>query len=298
MEQMSDDVLLEELKKRFLDTKKALHDMKVMNEKIEKLNVKLAESERLKTNFLSNIRNEINNPLTSILGMARQLVGPVKDEATKDLMAQMIYREAFDLDFQLRNIFMAAELEAGEARPNAVQADVVELVTGVMASFTHRAEEKKVSLELINRIEGQDGRKSIFVTDPAKLQIAIANLTANAIEYNREGKSVKVTVWKDGAVLHISIADEGVGLSEQEQKRLFERFHQLDQGASKKHKGHGLGLCITKAIVEMLGGKVFVAQPAAGGSLFTVVIPEASGASGDVFSEHGNEFIFEEGRSF
>ena len=83
MEQMSDDVLLEELKKRFLDTKKALHDMRVMNEKIEKLNVKLAESERLKTNFLSNIRNEINNPLTSILGMARQLAGPVKDEATK-----------------------------------------------------------------------------------------------------------------------------------------------------------------------------------------------------------------------
>ena len=58
-------------------------------------------------------------------------------------MAQMIYREAFDLDFQLRNIFMAAELEAGEARPNAVQADVVELVTGVMTSFNHRPRRKK-----------------------------------------------------------------------------------------------------------------------------------------------------------
>ena len=102
---------------------------------------------------------------------------------------------------------------------------------------------------------------------------------ANAIEYNREGKSVKVTVWKEDAVLHISIADRRHAASPSRSKtRLFERFHQLDQGASKKHKGHGLGLCITKAIVEMLGGKIFVAQPAAGGSLFTVVIPEASGA--------------------
>lgn len=298
MDQVTDDVLLEELKKRFFATKKALHDMKVMNEKIEKLNVKLAESERLKTNFLSNIRNEINNPLTAILGMARQVADPSKDEAARHQMAQMIYREAFDLEFQLRNIFMAAELEAGEARPNAVQADVVEVIGGVMGSFRHRAEEKNVPLELVNRIEGQEGRKSVFVTDPAKLQIVIANLIANAIEYNREGKSVKVTVWKEDAALHVSIADEGLGIPDREQARLFERFRQLDQGPSKKHKGHGLGLCITKAIVEMLGGKVFVAQPAEGGSLFTVVIPEASGAPGDVFSEHGNEFIFEEGSSY
>ncbi len=114
MEPIKDDDLLEELKKRFLDNKKALRDMVVMNEKIEKLNAKLAESEKLKTNFLSNIRNEINNPLTAILGMARQLASPVPDQQTRQAMAETIYHEAFDLDFQLRNIFAAAELESGE----------------------------------------------------------------------------------------------------------------------------------------------------------------------------------------
>jgi len=115
MDGMNDAELLAELAKRFRDTSKALHDMRVMNEKIEKLNIKLAESEKLKSNFLSNIRNEINNPLTAILNMAGQLALPQKDEQSRQLMARMIHDEAFDLDFQLRNIFMAAEIEAGEA---------------------------------------------------------------------------------------------------------------------------------------------------------------------------------------
>ncbi len=294
MEGMSDDILLEELKKRFLDNKKALRDMMVMNEKIEKLNTKLAESERLKTNFLSNIRNEINNPLTSILGMARELAAPIKDEKARQLMASMIYQEAFDLDFQLSNIFAAAELEAGETTISPAQSDAAALVKRAIAAFGHKAEAKKITVQLT--CSGCTDGRLPFIADPEKLHLVIVNLLANAIEYNHPGKRVSVEIKKEGGALHLSVADEGPGIPEKERSRLFERFRQLDQGSSKKHKGHGLGLSITRAIVEMLGGRIAAEQAPGGGSLFRVLIPETSGS--DIYAEDGNEFLFESGSSF
>jgi signal transduction histidine kinase len=294
--EMSDDVLLEELKKRFYDTRKALHDMMVMNEKIERLNIKLAESERLKSNFLSNIRNEINNPLTSILGMARELAGPLEDEQRRLLMARMVYHEAFELDFQLRNIFTAAELEAGEAVISPARMEIESFIRRAVNSFSHKAAEKHLTVTVACRPEA-DG-KLLFTTDSEKLHLVIVNLLANAIEYNKDGKTVKIEARRESGFLHISVADEGKGIPGQELRRLFERFRQLDQGSSKKHKGHGLGLSITKALVELLGGKISAAEAAGGGALFQVVIPESTAAENGVFSGDGNEFLFEGGAAF
>ena len=99
-------------------------------------------------------------------------------------------------------------------------------------------------------------------------------------------------------VLHLSVRDRGSGIPEAERKRLFERFHQLDQGSAKKHRGHGLGLSITKALVEVLGGKVTVAPPPSGGTVVEVRSPSWRARRHDIFSEDGNEFLFQEGSSF
>lgn len=297
MEPIKDNDLLEELKKRFLDNKKALRDMLVMNQKIEKLNEKLAESEQLKTNFLSNIRNEINNPLTAILGIARQLAGPVEDEKTRQAMADTIYREAFDLDFQLRNIFIAAELESGEAQLSTAGIDVVALVRSVIASFDHKFRQKSLTAAVVCTAGSGTSPFPVFITDPEKLRLVIANLLANAIEYNHEGKRVSVEVAWDGDSIRLAVEDEGIGIPEGEGDRLFERFHQLDRGSSKKHRGHGLGLSITKAIVDMLGGRITAARASSGGARFLVMLPQAVSAN-DSFSQNGNEFLFEKGTTF
>jgi signal transduction histidine kinase len=297
MDQMGDDLLLEELTKRLLATRKALRDVMVMNGKIEKLNMKLAESERLKTNFLSNIRNEINNPLTSILGIAREMAAHIRDAENTRLMARMIYGEAFALDFQLRNIFTAAEIEAGDATVARAQVDPGALVRHVAGSFAHQADEKKVTMEVVVKGEPDDARR-MFVTDPEKLHLVMANLIANAIEYNQEGKPVRIEAAIESDGFRFSVTDEGRGISDGDRERLFERFHQFDQGPSKRHKGHGLGLSITKALVDMLGGKVSVSRAEQGGTRFEVVVPEASGAPSDIFSEEGNEFLFESGSTY
>ncbi len=297
MDKMSDDVLLEALTNRLQGMRKALHDMMVMNQKIEKLNIKLAESERLKTNFLSNIRNEINNPLTSILGIARELSDHVRDAERTRLMARMIYGEAFALDFQLRNIFTAAEIEAGDARVAPAQIDPEALVRHVAASFGHQAGEKNVTMEVVFP-DGRTATKRMFVTDPEKLHLILANLIANAIEYNQEGKTVRVEGSIEQAGFRFSVTDQGRGIPDHDRERLFERFHQFDQGSSKRHKGHGLGLSITKALVDILGGSVSVTTTDGGGTRVGIVVPEAAGAPSDVFSEDGNEFLFESGSTF
>ncbi len=297
MEQMSDDVLLQELNRRFLDTKKALHDMQVMNEKMEKLNMKLADSERMKTNFLSNIRNEINNPLTSILGLARELTGPGKDESRRQVTAKLIYTEAFELDFQLSNIFMAAELEAGEGKLSPAQVDLESFLTRLVSAFGHKIQEKKITVTVLG-LSGQQGPKSMFTSDPEKLRLIAANLLANAIEFDPEGGRVTIEAKFQEGALHLSVTDQGTGIPEAERKRLFERFRQLDHGSTKKHRGHGLGLSITKALIEVLGGRVDVQTAPGGGTRVLVVIPELASRGSDIFSEDGNEFLFREGSSF
>lgn len=296
--EMGDDVLLEELKRRFLDNKKALYDLTKMNEKIEKLNVKLAESERLKSDFLSNIRNEINNPLTSILGLSREIAAAKKDEQTKQRMAQSIYDEAFELDFQLRNIFIAAELEAGETQLHISRVDVAAFIKNLVGAFSRKAQKKNLTIAFACRGAEPEDQGLLFKIDAEKLHLVLANLLANAIEFNNEGKTVRIEARKENGVLQVSIADEGIGVPMHERERLFDRFHQLDRGSTKKHRGHGLGLSTTKALVEMLGGKVSVADADGGGCVFRIAVPEAPDAGDGVLSESGNEFLFENEKRF
>ena len=287
-------MLLEELKKRLEENRIAVANLRAMTQNLESVNEKLRQSESLKTDFLSNIRNEINNPLMSIMGMAKQIVDKKADAETARTMAGTIYHEAFDLDFQLRNIFAAAELEAGETTLSVAQVDVATLIRGQIAVFGHKASEKRLTVEF----EPGEGPLT-FRTDPDKLQKVLSNLLANAIEFNREGKGVAIRAWRAGERLNLSITDEGIGIPEVDRKKVFDRFVQLDTGIRKRHKGHGLGLSITKALVEMLDGTIALTGAEGKGCVFTVSIAElGTDRTVDVTSGDGNEFIFDGGKQF
>jgi len=298
MERLDDETLLSELRKRLEENRIALANLRTMTQKLESVNEKLRQSESLRSDFLSNIRNEINNPLMSIMGLAKQILSKKADAETARSMAGVVYNEAFDLDFQLRNIFAAAELEAGEATLSIARVDVAALIQGQLAAFGHKAAEKKIVLEYEGPSAAGGGGLS-FTTDPDKLQKALANLLANAIEFNLEGKRVTVRVWRADARLNISITDEGIGIPVADRKKVFDRFVQLDAGVRKRHKGHGLGLSITKALVEMLNGTITLSSSEGTGCEFTVSVAELeAGRAVDITSGDGNEFIFEGGTQF
>lgn len=294
VERIDDEMLLEQLKKRLEENRIAVANLRAMTQNLEAVNEKLRQSEALKSDFLSNIRNEINNPLMSIMGLAKQIVDGKTDAATGRAMAGTIYHEAFDLDFQLRNIFAAAELEAGDTTVSVAQVDVSALVRGLIATFGHKASEKRLQVEF-----EPGGEPLVFRTDPDKLHKALANLLANAIEFNHENKRIAIRAWRDQDRLNISIADEGIGIPERDRKKVFDRFVQLDTGVRKRHKGHGLGLSITKALVEMLHGSVAISGAEGPGCVFTVSLAElGTDQTIDVTSRDGNEFLFENGTKY
>lgn len=298
MHRLTNSELIDELKKRFEENEKVFSALKAVNNKLEVVNKKLQESERLKSNFLSNIRNEINNPLTSILCISKALTaGDALNRETVSSLADSIHSEAFNLDLQLRNIFAASEIEAGEAVPGISKVDIDMLINGTVELFMHKADDRKI--KVIFDSLGESGCNPNFMTDPEKLQLVIINLLSNAIEFSQEGGCVELKAWRLGNSLNIAVKDHGIGIDKSDQGIIFDRFRQLDTGAAKSHLGHGLGLSVTKAAVELLNGTISVESDKDKGAAFTLSIPEAESENeADVFSSSGNEFIFEEVEEF
>jgi signal transduction histidine kinase len=290
---LSDAVLLEELKMRFNENKKALHDLRVMTKKLEQVNRKLQDSEAMKSNFLSNIRNEIVNPLTSIMGLSEQIFTGVMGDDESTSMAKMIFAEAFKLDFQLKNIFLAAELEAGESTVSVAQVDIDTLIKNLIASFENNVREKNLLIEYNCHGSPKERDGLYFKTDPEKFKAILQNLLANAIEFSLDNNKVLITIRAEGKRLLCDVQDWGIGISNDQREKIFDRFRQLDSGVRKSHRGHGLGLSIVKALIERLEGDLDFVSVVGKGSTFSFSIPESTTIEVAAFSEEGNEFIFD-----
>jgi signal transduction histidine kinase len=290
---MTDDQLIEELSTRFAQSRKAFSDLSVVNRKLLDMNERLERSESLKSNFLSNIRNEINNPLNAIMGLAGELALICAGNEEITSITSLIGAEANSLDFQLRNIFMAAELEAGEVSPRCTKVHIASVVREQVDSFLHSAAKKKVALDLASSSTNEAG---ITVIDFEKFQIIVSNLLANAIEYSLEGGVVEISYSVGtGGEVQVSVQDHGVGIAQEDQQRIFDRFVQLDTGTTRSHLGHGLGLSITKALVDLMQGSIGLTSTPGEGTRFTVTIPPCSILDDeDSFSEAGNLFLFDD----
>ncbi|HOK50320.1 MAG: HAMP domain-containing sensor histidine kinase [Bacteroidales bacterium] len=293
MSRLTDQELIEELQRRFEENRKTIQELKELTEELKIVNKKLEESEALKSHFISNITNEIINPFTSILGLSRSILSVKKENWKKVIsMVALIHSEAFNLDFQLRNIFLAAKIEAGEIYPEILNVDLKNLVKSVIDSFRIEAKKKNLTFEFNFEIVPEKGDIFYFKTDPEKVKLAIANLISNAIKFSYENGKIIVRVWKDDEMVHISVQDFGTGISEANQKIIFDRFKRLDSGINSLNRGHGLGLSINKAVIDLLQGKISIKSEINKGATFTISIPEAkTNIAG--FSADGNEFLFD-----
>lgn len=267
MSKLSDAELIEEIRQRFEFNHNALTDLRTLTRKLESMNEKLQESERVKSQFLSNIRNEINNPLSAIMGLSGQLKGCRGDAELCVRTAAMIYAEAFSLDFQLQNIFLAAELEAGEAKPDYALVDTAAVIGGCLDKLSQKVAEKQLAVRC------ELGEGLIFPSDAQKLETIVINLLANAIEFNRQGGTVDIRSALENDALIVTVADNGPGIAAADCEAIFDRFRQLDSGATKSHRGHGLGLSLCWSLVELLGGTIDVDSRLEGGTRFAVILP-------------------------
>lgn len=236
---------------------------------LQTVSQKLRVSERLKSNFLSNVRNEINNPLSSILGLSKMLASADQQNFERFKSgAMLLHQEAFQLDCKMRNIIAAAELEAGEVRPNRVQVHVRDLILTTIDSFAFKCDQKKIDVQV--DFDLPDGE--MFVTDPQMFFILVMNLVANAVEFSEPGKEIFVDVKKVSGLV-VRVKDSGPGISMEDQKLIFDRFRQLDEGSTKRHSGQGLGLSVARELAEVLGGSLVLKSSGTEGSVFELNIP-------------------------
>jgi len=288
--QLTDEQLLNELKRRFDENRRTLDSGKKLIDELNAVNAKLLASEDLKSNFLSNIRNEINNPITSILELSKNISEGNLTEDSVKRFAALIYLEAFDLDFQLKNVFLSAEIEAGESPLSVSSIHISSFIKGIVASFDKKIAKKKIEMTLNLSIE----ENQIFKTDTEKLHLILSNIIANAVHFNHPGGTIKVDANIDNdEKLVVKIHDSGIGISQENIEKIYDRFHQVEEGSTKTYGGHGLGLCITKSLLEILDGDIKVESKLGEGSLFTITInPLQGNEENDVFSSDGNDFLF------
>ncbi len=135
-----------------------------------------------------------------------------------------------------------------------------------------------------------------FRTDPAKLGLIVSNMIINAIEFSPVGATIGIRTCLQAGNLWVLVHNEGPEISAEDQKVIFDRFTQLDSGITKTHPGSGLGLSVTQALLELLGGRITVESSAQKGTTFIVSLPELPDSVGfEDLATSGNEFFFNRG---
>lgn len=291
----SDKQLLKELKNRLEQRADIQKKYEELQQEYQAMSKRLKDSEALKSHFISNVTNEIVNPFTSIIGLSKAILSVDKQEWKKIVsMVALIHNEAFNLDFQLKNIFTAAKIEAGEILPNVQKVHIRQLIQSVIDSFTVVTRKMGIEIEFDYEIQLGFGEKDYyFNTDAEKLKQIISNILNNAVKYSYKDSKVIVKTWIDDDLLFISIQDFGTGISEKNQNIIFERFKRLDTGINSINQGHGLGLSIAKALLDVLEGTIDIKSVKGEGSTFTISIPRLKVVNTDPFGGDDGDIFFE-----
>ncbi len=243
---------------------------------LEAENRRIQEGSRLKSQFVANMSHELRTPLNSIIGFAELIaderLGPTPPKY-REFAKRMVLSGRHLLQL-INDILDLAKVESGriDVRPQQVRlSSLVEEVRSVVASL---AAEAKVAVQssvdpAVERVE----------VDPGRLKQVLYNYLSNALKFSPAGGRVEIRVVPAGEHhFTIEVQDWGIGITPDDQRRLFTEFQQLDAGTTKQFKGTGLGLALTKRIVEAQGGTVAVASAAGEGSTFSATLPRIARA--------------------
>jgi signal transduction histidine kinase len=251
------------------ENKQLKQEQKQLFEQLKKLNQKLEESDAFKSHFLSNITNEIINPFTSILGISQNIL-KLKDSQISQIhaMTNLIYSEAFDLDFQLRNIFAAATIESGENNLELVNIKVQDYIEEIIESLQLKAEKNALYFEFTHFFPIDR-----FVTDADKLRRLLINLIVNAITFSKEKNKICIHAELNENGFLFRVNNQGEPISDEDAQVIFDRFKKLDTSINSLNQGHGLGLSIVNDYVELLNGTLHFESNIKDGTTFSIILP-------------------------
>ncbi|HMM12920.1 MAG TPA: PAS domain S-box protein, partial [Bacteroidales bacterium] len=232
---------------------------------LEQARDKAQESDRLKSAFLANMSHEIRTPMNGILGFAELLKEPDLTSDEKKEFIALINKSGQRMLNIINDIIDISRIESGQVELRLSKSNINEQVEYIYNFFKPEAQSKGIELILH---EDPSKNQTVIYTDKEKLYAILTNLVKNAIKYTHKGQIELGYVHKGNDCIEFFVKDTGIGIPKNRQTAVFDRFVQADIEDRMAYQGAGLGLTISKAYVEMLGGKIWVESEEGKGSTF------------------------------
>ena len=229
------------------------------------------EIDQMKSDFISLVSHELRTPLTSIIGFVSFILdgkaGAINDRQRNSLAR--VQRQSKRLAALINDLLDISRIESGRIQMEQESISILEIVTQRLEEIRPQADEKSIRLALTAPESIPD-----ILGDEARMGQVFTNLIGNAIKFTPDSGEVSVKVEADGNLLHVEVIDTGPGIPAEERQKVFDKFYQLSDISTRQQGGSGLGLSITKSIVEAHGGKLWIDDGNQGkGSNFQFVLP-------------------------
>ncbi|MNK75159.1 Alkaline phosphatase synthesis sensor protein PhoR [compost metagenome] len=267
---------------RILAIARDITGRKRMEAALHAQNLRLQELDALKSSFISTVSHELRTPLATIMGytefLEEQVGGPLSPE--QQTFVSQIGLGAKRLEVLVDDLLDFARLESGSMRMNCQEGDLTRCVRDIATGFHPLAQGKGISLKL----DVPDGPLNLRM-DGLRIAQVIANLMSNALKFTPPGGRVRVGLEVREGEACVEVEDSGIGISQEHLPYLFERFYQVDPSTTRVHGGAGLGLPISKALIESHGGRIGVRSQVNEGSTFWFALPLESRANSDSLDE-------------
>jgi signal transduction histidine kinase len=244
-------------------------------DEIQDKNRQLAEASQNKSQFLSSMSHELRTPLNAIIGITEMMVSNAARFGTEKALEplQRVNRAGQHLLGLINQVLDLSKIEAGKLELNPQTVELVPLVDEVIGTARQLAEQNKN--RLLNEVQEDLGTLTV---DPMRLRQILLNLLSNSCKFTKEGEVALRgrRLSNGGDWIELSISDTGIGMTPEQQAKLFEEFTQADATTAQRFGGTGLGLAITRKLARMMGGDVTVTSEPGKGSVFTVRLPAAT----------------------
>jgi PAS domain S-box-containing protein len=256
--------------KRFIVIGMDITEKKKTEDEMLRAKVAAENANRIKSEFLANMSHELRTPLNSIIGFSDMLLDEIPGEIN-DKQSQYIYnisQSGKHLLNIINEILDISKIESGKMKLYKEKVALDEVYTELYSTIKHLADKKNIDIKI-----SLDSEENYVSADRAKLKQILFNLTSNAIKFTENGGDVIINTSTNEKFVHISVIDTGIGIPKEGLKRLFTPFMQLDSSEARKYEGTGLGLALSKELVELHGGSIWAESEPGKGSNFTFTLP-------------------------
>ena len=227
------------------------------------------QANRIKDNFLATLSHELRTPLNAILGYTRMLLGPAAESERRQHYLKVVERNATALAEIVEDVLDVSRIVTGKLTVRSEPVDLIQIVQLATDTVLPAAHERQVQVEC-----SIETTRAVVVGDINRLQQVLWNLMTNAVKFTPSGGRVAVVLRQDGDRAVVIVTDTGVGIAAPFLTHIFEPFRQADTRPSREHGGLGLGLAITRRLVEVHGGSITAESGGEGkGATFTVMLP-------------------------